>query len=147
MRLRCASVLAWICFVIALDVRGPHGQEQERVLPGHVATDDLFAGRWAVSDLRLAGELLFTAPYTTFDGAGRPGATGNPAPTRRPLTTGKPFLRTAGPDAASCSACHNQPFVGGPEISSRMFFAGTPRASHCSRQLTRSPWPNVDRPD
>jgi len=59
------------------------------------------------------GEALFTAKFTTLDGAGRPQSTQAIIPTkpRHPLRTS--FARTSGPDANACSSCHNDPVVGG----------------------------------
>jgi len=64
-------------------------------------------------DLLGIGEALFTASFTSLDGAGRPMATQAIIPTkpRRPLR--QDFARTSGPDAHSCGACHNQPIMGG----------------------------------
>ena len=66
-----------------------------------------------LSDLIRAGELLFTAKFSSADGEGRPNATQAIIPThfkhRRELS----FQRASGPDANSCESCHNQPTVGG----------------------------------
>lgn len=102
-------------------------QEEERAVPGHVSQSDVEGGVWSFEHLRLAGDRLFRANFTVNDGAGRPGATGNPSPTRRPLNTASAFLRTAGPDANSCMACHNMPFVGGAGDFVANVFAGTPQ--------------------
>jgi hypothetical protein len=59
------------------------------------------------------GEALFAARFTTLDGAGRPEATQAIDPTRRKHPREQMFLRSAGPDAGSCAACHNQPAIGG----------------------------------
>jgi hypothetical protein len=109
----------------ALTAHEAYAQE-ERALPGHVLQSDIEQGTWSLPQLRVAGERLFKAVFTHADGAGRPGATGNPSPTRRPLKTAVSFLRTAGPDANSCFACHNQPFVGGAGDFVANVFAGTP---------------------
>ena len=66
-----------------------------------------------MEELKIAGERLFLAQFTRKDGMGRPGATGNSAPTLRPLGTHILFTRTAGPDANSCFSCHRSPSVGG----------------------------------
>ena len=52
-----------------------------------------------------------TSPRRT--GWGRPQATQAIDPTRRKHPREQVFFRTAGPDAGSCAACHNQPVVGG----------------------------------
>lgn len=59
------------------------------------------------------GRLLFEARFNLKDGAGRPTATGDSKPTFRLGENNPGFIRTSGPDANSCSACHNQPSVGG----------------------------------
>ena len=59
------------------------------------------------------GKALFEANFTTLDGVGRPGATQAIDPTRRKHPRQQAFFRTAGPDAGSCAACHNQPASGG----------------------------------
>lgn len=67
----------------------------------------------ALERLIETGEILFTAKFTTLDGAGRPQATQAIIPTkpRHPARTA--FARTSGPDANACSSCHNDPVVGG----------------------------------
>jgi cytochrome c peroxidase len=82
-------------------------------IPGHIDQADIEKGLWSVEQLKLAGEQLFLSQFTPADGFGRPGATGNNAPTRRPLGTDVLFTRTAGPDANSCFSCHHSPSVGG----------------------------------
>lgn len=59
------------------------------------------------------GKALFEANFTTLDGVGRPAATQAIDPTRRKHPRQQAFFRTAGPDAGSCAACHNQPATGG----------------------------------
>ena len=59
------------------------------------------------------GEKLFTAKFTTLDGAGRPEATQAIVPTKPRHPARAAFARTSGPDANACSSCHNDPVVGG----------------------------------
>ena len=59
------------------------------------------------------GKLLFETRFNALDGAGRPSATGDSKPTFRSVDNNRGFTRTSGPDANSCSACHNQPAIGG----------------------------------
>jgi hypothetical protein len=96
----------------------------EAAMDGHVAQRDVELGLWSSSSLREAGLRLFVAKYTVHDGLGRPGATGDPSPTRRPLGSGMAFVRTAGPDANSCAACHNEPLIGGAGDLVANVFAG-----------------------
>jgi hypothetical protein len=98
---------------IALPATYLYQPHQEKAIPGHISQQDVEFGKWTVEQLITAGRILFLAQFTRFDGAGRPGATGNPSPTRRPLGTGVAFSRTAGPDANACVSCHNRPSVGG----------------------------------
>jgi hypothetical protein len=58
------------------------------------------------------GESLFTAKFTTLDGAGRPKATQAIVPTKRRRGENAAFQRTGGPDSSACSGCHNDPIVG-----------------------------------
>ncbi|MCY6381295.1 di-heme oxidoredictase family protein [Hoeflea prorocentri] len=59
------------------------------------------------------GETLFTAKFTTLDGAGRPMATQAIIPTRRKRPSPQIFQRLPGGDANACSSCHIDPVVGG----------------------------------
>jgi mono/diheme cytochrome c family protein len=59
------------------------------------------------------GQMLFTAKFTTLDGAGRPKATQAIVPTKRKRGENAPFQRTGGPDSNACSGCHNDPVPGG----------------------------------
>lgn len=80
------------------------------------AIADMPAGVLSKDDLKTlitTGEALFGANFTTLDGVGRPQATQAIDPTRRKHPREQVFFRTAGPDAGSCAACHNQPVIGG----------------------------------
>ncbi len=70
-------------------------------------------GDAAIDALIARGKVLFTAKFTTLDGAGRPMATQAIVPTRRKRPAAHTFQRTSGLDANACSGCHNEPFVGG----------------------------------
>ena len=59
------------------------------------------------------GEQLFTAKFTTLDGAGRPKASQASIPTKRRNSATQAFARTSGPDSNGCSSCHNDPVAGG----------------------------------
>lgn len=87
--------------------------DRERAVVGHVAQEDIDAGRWSLTQLREAGLRLFVARFTRKDGAGRPASTGARYPTRRSADNDVGFLRSAGPDANSCASCHHSPMVGG----------------------------------
>jgi len=94
-------------------------------MAGHVAQADVDAHRWSPAQLIEAGRRLFVARFTVQDGAGRPGATGDPSPTSRPLGTESMFTRVSGQDANSCAGCHNIPCAGGSgEFVANVFTAG-----------------------
>lgn len=62
------------------------------------------------------GEKLFTANFTIEEGAGRPltkGTGTNLSDSSDPLVFPRNFNRLSGPEANSCSGCHNEPFTGG----------------------------------
>ena len=98
--------------------------DADSAIDGHVSQQDIVRGIWTAESLIEAGRRLFVAQFTVADGAGRPGATGDPNPTRRPLGSGSSFTRTSGPDANSCVACHSMPVVGGAGSFSSNVFAG-----------------------
>ena len=59
------------------------------------------------------GEKLFSAKFTTLDGAGRPMATHAIIPTKRQRLPFRAFNRISGTDANSCASCHIEPKIGG----------------------------------
>ncbi|HEV2419112.1 MAG TPA: di-heme oxidoredictase family protein [Terriglobia bacterium] len=74
------------------------------------------------------GEKLFTARWTSQEGAGRPLTKGTGAPlsdASDPLVFPRNTNRLSGPDANSCSGCHNLPYVGGGgDIVTKVFVEG-----------------------
>jgi hypothetical protein len=69
-----------------------------------------------VTKLIKHGEKLFTANFTIEEGAGRPltkGTGANLSDSSGALTFPRNFNRLSGPEANSCSGCHNEPLVGG----------------------------------
>ena len=63
--------------------------------------------------LLAVGEDLFVAKFTSNDGAGRPAATQAIIPTKARHRANSNSARLAGPDSNGCSACHNDPVIGG----------------------------------
>jgi len=99
----------------SVDTRKPW---QERAITSHVSLGRLGAGDGqldanTLEQLRDAGEILFSARFTTEDGVGRPFATQAILPTKRRRAAQTPFSRTAGLDANACASCHHQPSIGG----------------------------------
>ena len=70
------------------------------------------------------GEKLFTARWTSQEGAGRPLAKGTGAPLSD-LSDPLVFPRFSGPDSNACSGCHNLPYAGGGgDIVTKVFVKG-----------------------
>lgn len=78
----------------------------------HVTQSDIDSGELDLDDLIERGSILMTAFFNSLDGAGRPESTGTGA-SRSRRETPQNFNRISGPDANSCSACHNLPRAGG----------------------------------
>ena len=91
------------------------------VFPSH---DDVARDARLVRAMAEAGRLLFLARFNASDGAGRPSATGDSKPTVRRSRAAGEFIRTSGPDANSCSGCHNQPATGGSGDFAANVFVG-----------------------
>jgi len=79
----------------------------------HVSEADCESGKLSLQELLERGRELFVAKFNSFDGQGRPAATGNGVPTKRVLGGDPGFIRTSSPEANSCSGCHNDPRTGG----------------------------------
>jgi cytochrome c peroxidase len=95
-------------------------QSQQQPAPGetplitqHINESDIEKGRWTLDQLFAAGKFFFSTNFTILDGFGRPGATGNGAPSHRTIGSAPFMIRTSAPDSNSCAGCHNVPEVGG----------------------------------
>ena len=88
---------------------------EERAIGTPLDADDLasLSPEARLEALVTRGEHLFSAKFTTLDGAGRPMATQAIVPTKRRRPIRQAFSRTSGPDANACSSCHNDPMRGG----------------------------------
>lgn len=71
------------------------------------------SGQDPIPVLQPLGEHLFSAKFTSLDGAGRPDATGAIVPTKVRRRSHLTFQRLAGLDANACASCHNEPVAGG----------------------------------
>jgi cytochrome c peroxidase len=101
--------------VVALPAAAPAASWDERAITDHVDREayvGLLQGD-RLDALVKDGEKLFNARFTPMDGLGRPLATQAILPTKRKHEPENGFLRSAGMDATSCAACHNQPKTGG----------------------------------
>lgn len=73
----------------------------------------VLSGEQPLEDFIKDGKDLFATRFNRFDGAGRRMSTGDSKPTIRTGKSVPMFHRLAGPDANSCTGCHNQPAAGG----------------------------------
>lgn len=86
----------------------------EKALQQDVDIEALAAsGQDPIPVLQPLGEHLFSAKFTSLDGAGRPDATGAIVPTKVRRKSHLTFQRLAGLDANACASCHNEPVAGG----------------------------------
>jgi cytochrome c peroxidase len=99
---------------------------REVAIPVHLQDGDEFT--LSTKDLIAFGKKLFTAMWTSQEGAGRPLSKGTGAPLSdpsNPLTFPRNFNRISGPDTNSCSDCHNKPIIGGGgDIVGNVFVLG-----------------------
>jgi Di-haem oxidoreductase, putative peroxidase len=119
-----ATLLVAVLFSNAADSGKKIGQEV--AVPVHLQDGDEFT--ISTRDLIAFGQKLFTAMWTSQEGAGRPLSKGTGAPLADPsdpLVFPRNFNRISGPDTNSCSGCHNKPFIGGGgDIVGNVFVLG-----------------------
>ena len=112
-----AGVLAGIGASLCVTPQTAFGSDQppwtEKAIVEDVDIADLARGPDPIPALQELGETLFSAKFTSLDGAGRPNATGAIVPTRPRRPSHSAFQRLAGPDANACASCHNEPVTGG----------------------------------
>jgi Di-haem oxidoreductase, putative peroxidase len=100
----------------------------EVAISRHLRDDEEF--RISTADLIEHGKQLFSAMWTVQEGAGRPLTKGNGRALSDPskkLVNERSFNRISGPDANSCSGCHNAPFGlsgGGGDVVTNVFVLG-----------------------
>ena len=80
-------------------------------MPAHLNQADIVSGKTPLADVIAHGLTLLITNFNRCDGQGRPTATGNAVPERRPLPPEliQFFTRTSGLESMSCAGCHNQP--------------------------------------
>jgi hypothetical protein len=103
-----------VCYAIALTASAQIGREV--AISRHLQDGEEY--QITIPQLVAFGEKLFTAKWTIQEGQGRPNTKGTgPAPPlsnpSEPLVFPRNFNRISGPDANSCSGCHNEPVIGG----------------------------------
>jgi len=106
--------------------RTPIGREWS--ITRHLQDDEEF--RISLADLLSLGKLLFDANWTEQEGGGRPLSKGTGkqlSDSTAPLTGRRAFNRISGPDANSCTGCHNLPYGisgGGGDFAANVFVLG-----------------------
>ena len=115
MKTRIAVPLLTLTFCVVPFLAGKMKKiGREVAIPLHLQDGEEF--ELSIRDLASFGQKLFTAMWTSQEGAGRPltKGTGNPLsdPTS-PLVFPRNFNRVSGPDTNSCSGCNNKPYIGG----------------------------------
>jgi hypothetical protein len=123
-----AVVLATLLVAVLFSNAAGSGKKigEEVAVPVHLQDGDEFT--ISTKDLIAFGQKLFTAMWTSQEGAGRPLSKGTGAPLADPsdpLVFPRNFNRISGPDTNSCSGCHNKPFIGGGgDIVGNVFVLG-----------------------
>jgi hypothetical protein len=87
---------------------------REVAIPSHLRDGEEY--QRSIPDLIGFGRKLFTARWTSQEGAGRPlrKGTGDPlTDPQEPLVFPRNFNRISAPDTNSCAGCHNLPDIGG----------------------------------
>ncbi|MDD9908342.1 MAG: hypothetical protein OXR62_01505 [Ahrensia sp.] len=97
----------------AAEHENPIWNERTAAIGAVSSTPSGTLSRSELEQLTKTGEALFSAKFTTLDGAGRPRATQAIIPTKPRHAARLSFARTSGPDANACSSCHNDPVIGG----------------------------------
>lgn len=114
---RRIGVLIVVCSLAAVLVSFAQDRSEigrEVAIPRHLQDGEEFTV--PMRNLINYGSRLFTAKFTTEEGAGRPMSkgTGNPiSDPSSPLLFPRNFDRISSPEANACSGCHNAPAAGG----------------------------------
>lgn len=119
------GLLAFGCYA-ALAALDSSQIGREVAIPIHLQNGEEYS--LSIRELIDFGKKLFTACWTSQEGAGRPLAkgTGNPlSDPLSPLVFPRNFNRISGPDTNSCAGCHNLPEIGGGgDIVGNVFVLG-----------------------
>jgi hypothetical protein len=116
---KVSKVLA-VLFVLGLSLplgvaeNGSDPLGRELAVLHHLQNGEEYQG--SVGELIEFGRKLFTAMWTSQEGAGRPftkGTVASISDPNDPLIFPRNFNRISGPDTNSCSGCHNKPDIGG----------------------------------
>ena len=117
MTLIAAALLGAVVLACGESADTPVGDVQigdSGVLREHTSQSEIDSSALSLDQIVARGEHLFTASFNTLDGAGRPATTDvSSSNFRPPRMFPENFNRISGPDANSCSSCHNLPRTGG----------------------------------
>ena len=133
MRNSCALILTFTALGWAAETEKskakPHSTiGQEVAISRHLVDDEEF--QMSIFDLVSFGKKLFDANWTEQEGGGRPLTKGTGKPLsdlNSPLLGMRAFNRISGPDANSCTGCHNVPYGisgGGGDFAANVFVLG-----------------------
>ncbi len=132
MKLSLVVLLILLSWAIAIhaqhDVSSNKKIGREVAIPRHLNDDEEY--RVPLTDLINYGKKLFDANWTGQDGGGRPMTKGTGralSDPMAPLVGKRSFNRISGPDANSCTGCHNGPFSvsgGGGDFVGNVFVLG-----------------------
>jgi len=113
--IQSVAISGLVLFAFSNPLNAEENAWSEKAIIQHTKQAD-FSGALSKSKLEqliAIGESLFSAKFTSLDGAGRPMATHAIIPTKRKRLPSQTFNRISGTDANSCASCHNEPKVGG----------------------------------
>jgi hypothetical protein len=115
-----------VAALLALLLQGQTSIGREVAIPRHLQDGEEF--NVSPRNLITYGNRLFQAHFTLQEGAGRPLTKGTGASLsdpNSPLNFPRNSNRISGPEANSCSGCHNQPVIGGfGDLSTNVFVLG-----------------------
>lgn len=123
------TILLFTLSYFHLTVAAPQSKiGRELSVPQHLVDDQ--ESELTIPELLNHGKILFNANWTNQEGGGRPLSKGTGkqlSDPSAPLTGKRAFNRISGPDANSCTGCHNAPFGisgGGGDFVTSVFGLG-----------------------
>jgi cytochrome c peroxidase len=128
---RTGSVIALVAALASIPhvLAAPQNKiGQELGAPRHLVDDEEF--ELSIHELLNHGKSMFNAAWTNQEGGGRPLSKGTGkqlTDSSAPLVGKRAFNRISGPDANSCTGCHNAPYGiagGGGDFVSSVFVLG-----------------------
>src|SRR4051794_8576205 len=125
-KVRLSVVMCFVVFGATLPASDVSQIGKEVAVPVHLKNGEEY--QRSPRELIDFGKKLFTALWTSQEGAGRPLTKGTGAALsdpHAPLAFPRSFNRISAPDANSCTGCHNVPAIGGgADIVANVFVLG-----------------------